>query len=128
MKNPQRKEMSRREFTLTATLAAAAVAAVPADMLGQQQKPPTTPAPAKPPEPEGPKLSDAARREVELKVQSIMDKYGAKLNDAQKADVRKLAAQTQEGLESLRAFPIDNWDEPAAVLHFNDSPAKGARP
>lgn len=120
MKNTPRNEMSRREFALSATLAAAA-AIVPVDVLAQEQKPPATPADAKPPEPqEGPKLSDAAKREVDLKVQLILDRHGARLDDAQKADVRKMVAQTQEGLETLRAYPVENWDEPATVLHFND--------
>lgn len=128
-----RSNISRRDFAKSAAFAAAA-AALPA-LAAQQDKekqPPTTPSPEKPPEAEGPKLSDAAKREVEGKVQWIMDRYGSRLSDSQKADIRKAVASTQEGLESLRAFPIENWDEPATVLHFNDvavgsSQAKGAR-
>jgi hypothetical protein len=127
MKNPDRERISRREFTISAALTAACVA-LPVQLPAQQEKPPATPAEAKPPQPhEEPKLSDAAKKEVELKAQSIMDRYGSKLSDSQKADIRKALAQTQEGLETLRAYPIENWDEPATVLHFNDAPATGAR-
>jgi predicted Zn-dependent protease len=131
-----RVELSRREFAMSAAMAAAAIA-LPTELAAQQQKPPSkppaeTPAPVKPPETEGPKLSEAAKKEVELKVQWVMDRYGARLSEAQKTDVRKAVASTQEGLESLRAFAIENWDEPATVLHFNDvnasaSAGKGAR-
>lgn len=114
-----RQEMSRREFTVSAALAAAGLT-LPAELAAQQEKPPApAPTPVKPPE-EGPKLSDAAKREVELKVQWILDRYGAKLSDSQKADVRKSVNSTQEGLEALRAFAIENWDEPATVLHFDE--------
>jgi hypothetical protein len=127
MKNPDRERISRREFTISAALTAACVA-LPVQLPAQQEKPPATPSEAKPPQPqEEPKLSDAAKKEVELKAQSIMDRYGSKLSDSQKADIRKALAQTQEGLETLRAYPIENWDEPATVLHFNDAPATGAR-
>jgi hypothetical protein len=115
-----RQEMSRREFTVSAALAAAGLT-LPTELAAQQGKPAaTTPAPVKPPE-EGPKLSEAAKREVELKVQWIMDRYGERLNDSQKADVRKAVNSTQEGLETLRAFVIENWDEPATVLHFDET-------
>jgi hypothetical protein len=125
LRQHKRQDMSRREFTFSAALAAAGLT-LPAGLAAQQEKPPaTTPAPVKPPE-EGPKLSEAAKREVELKVQWVMDRYGARLSESQKADVRKALSSTQEGLEALRAFAIENWDEPASVLHFDESvsPAK----
>lgn len=123
--------ISRRQFARTVTLAATTAALSPS-VLAQQTKPPaepTTATPVKPPEPQGqaPKLSEAAKKEVELKIQWIMDRYGAKLSEAQKTEIRKLVAQTQEPLETLRAFNVENWDEPATVLHFNDAPAQGGR-
>jgi hypothetical protein len=136
--NPERHlstrvEFSRRQFALSAALAAAAMT-LPGELGAQEQKPPATPpetpAPVKPPETEALKLSEAAKKEVELKIQWVMDRYGARLSESQKADVRKALASTQEGLESLRAFAIENWDEPATVLHFNDastSAGTGAR-
>jgi hypothetical protein len=62
------------------------------------------------------KLSPSARAEVEMKVNSIFRKYGERLNDEQKADIRKVMAETQSGLEKMRAFPLENGDLPATIF------------
>ena len=54
------------------------------------------------------KLSPAAQAEVEMKVASIFRKYGERLNDEQKADIRRAMAETQDGLEKMRAFVLEN--------------------
>lgn len=59
------------------------------------------------------KLSPQAQAEVQMKVTDIFRKYGDRLNDEQKADIRKVMAETQEGLEKMRAFPLENGDQPA---------------
>ncbi len=59
------------------------------------------------------KLSTKAQAEVEMKVSEIFRKYGDRLSDEQKADIRKIMAETQEGLEKMRAFPLENGDQPA---------------
>jgi len=59
------------------------------------------------------KLSASAQAEVEMKVASIFRKYGDRLNDEQKADIRRIMAESQEGLEKMRAFKLDNGDQPA---------------
>lgn len=51
-----------------------------------------------------------------MKVKEIFRKYGDRLSDAQKADIRKVMAETQEGLEKMRSFALDNGDQPAMVL------------
>lgn len=71
------------------------------------------------------KLLPRARAEVEMKVAEILRKYGDRLNDEQKADIRKVMAETQEGLEKMRAFALDNADQPAAV--FQAYRAEGSR-
>ena len=67
------------------------------------------------------KLSASAQAEVEMKVASIFRKYGDHLNDEQKADIRRIMAESQEGLEKMRAFKLENGDQPAdafrAYLH-----------
>lgn len=80
------------------------------------------------------KLTPQARAEVEAKVASIFRKYGDRLSDQQKADVRRIMAETQEGLEKMRAFPLENGDQPAdtfrayrseaAALHHNSAQEK----
>jgi secreted PhoX family phosphatase len=59
------------------------------------------------------KLSPKAQAEVEMKVSEIFRKYGDRLSDAQKADIHRIMAETQDGLEKMRAFPLENGDQPA---------------
>lgn len=70
------------------------------------------------------KLSPAARAEVEMKVTDIFRKYGSRLSKEQKADIRRVMAETQDGLEKMRSFALANGDQPATVLHL-DSGNKG---
>ena len=64
------------------------------------------------------KLSPAARAEVDAKAKEIFRKYGSRLSDGQKADIRKVLAETQDGLEKMRRFALDNGDQPATVFKF----------
>ena len=59
------------------------------------------------------KLSASAQAEVEMKVASIFRKYGDRLSEEQKADIRRIMAESQEGLEKMRAFKLENSDQPA---------------
>jgi hypothetical protein len=59
------------------------------------------------------KLSPRAQAEVEMKVSEIFRKYGDRLSNEQKADIRRIMAETQDGLEKMRAFPLENGDQPA---------------
>jgi hypothetical protein len=59
------------------------------------------------------KLTASAQAEVEMKVASIFRKYGDHLSDEQKADIRRIMAESQEGLEKMRAFKLENGDQPA---------------
>src|SRR3954466_3788543 len=63
------------------------------------------------------KLSASAQAEVEMKVGSIFRKYGDRLSDEQKADIRRIMAESQEGLEKMRAFKVENGDQPADAFH-----------
>jgi hypothetical protein len=94
--------LTRRDFTVGAAVAAA-VSLLP-DTAAAQQPDAIT------------RLSPGARAEVEMKVNEIFRKYGKRLTDAQKADIRKVVAETQEGLEKMRSFALTNADQPATVL------------
>jgi hypothetical protein len=59
------------------------------------------------------KLTASAQAEVEMKVASIFRKYGDRLSDEQKVDIRRIMAESQEGLEKMRAFKLENGDQPA---------------
>ncbi|HXZ20657.1 MAG TPA: hypothetical protein VEG63_11955 [Candidatus Acidoferrales bacterium] len=114
--------LSRREFARGATVAAAAIATIPGGVLNTAaiaashgvsaaELPQQTAG-------EKPKLSAEAVAEAEAKVSEILRRYGDKLDESQKADIRRLVRETQAGLEALRAFPLENSDEPATVLHL----------
>ena len=70
------------------------------------------------------KLSASAQAEVEMKVASIFRKYGDRLSDEQKADIRRIMAEAQEGLEKMRAFKLENCDQPADAFRDYRAEAK----
>jgi hypothetical protein len=103
--------LDRRQFTLGALAAATTTLIQPGEALAQSagtlqeldQKTRTAMA----------KISAPARAEVEMKVASIFRKYGDRLSEEQKADIRRIMAESQEGLEKMRAFALENGDQPA---------------
>lgn len=118
--------LSRRRFALGAAAAAAAIA-LPAQAV--RTTPAEEQAATPPPQAGTPtleqqaqealaKLSAPAKAEVEIKFQNVLRKYGDKLSAEQKTDVHRALAETQEGLEALRAFALANGDQPAAVFHI----------
>ena len=127
--------LGRRQFTLGAAAAATTALiskgnAITADSLAQNPA-----APAQPPEAQSPeaktlasmaKLSASAQAEVEMKVASIFRKYGDRLSDEQRADIRRIMAESQEGLEKMRAFKLENGDQPADAFRAYRSEAKQA--
>jgi|SRR5215469_15082289 len=103
--------ISRRKFTMGAAVAATAVLfpgseAQAASPVAEQSQSEAT------------KLSPGARAEVDMKVKEIFRKYGSRLNDEQKADIKKVMADTQDGLEKMRSFVLSNGDQPAAVFQL----------
>jgi hypothetical protein len=73
------------------------------------------------------KLSAPAQAEVEMKVASILRKYGDRLSDEQKADIRRIMAESQEGLEKMRTFKLENGDQPAdAFRAYRSETSSGA--
>ena len=53
---------------------------------------------------------------MEARLQAVFVQYGSRLSDAQKLDLRRLAAEGQAALDRLRAYPTDNRDGPALYL------------
>jgi hypothetical protein len=112
--------LDRRTFTLGAAATAAAALISPAEALqqaGAASKPADTP--EQKVKAAMAKLSPAAQAEVEARVANIFRKYGSRLSEEQKTDIRRVMAENQEGLEKMRAFPLDNGDQPATVLHLD---------
>lgn len=105
--------ITRRNFTLSAA-AAATAALLPAGEASAQS--PESAAMAK--------LSPTARAEVEAKINEIFRKYGSRLSEEQKKDIRKVMAETQDGLEKMRSFVLTNGDQPATAFQLYESSEK----
>ena len=105
--------ISRREFAWRAATAAAAAAAIP----GSLPLHAATPLPQES-VPSHPKLPAESLAEADSRATEVLRRYGAKLSEEQKAEIRRLSRETQVQLEVLRHFPLENPDEPATVLQL----------
>ena len=96
--------LSRRRFAKSALMATAA-AAVPkranggakADVGQATQQQPIPPV-------------------VEAQMAALLSKYGDRLSEEQKNECRRLLIQAHKGAEAMRAFPLENSNEPATVF------------
>jgi hypothetical protein len=113
MGNKSDSAISRREFARRAAFVSAAASVAPSNLFSSESAVASLPAqqPAS-----APKLSPEGQAEVESRVQSILAQYGNRLSDAQKTDIRRLAAEAQPPLDRLRTFPTDNGDGPGLYL------------
>jgi hypothetical protein len=120
--------LGRRQFALGAAAAATALIskgnALPANFLPQAAAAGGNLSPEEKTHAAMAKLSASAQAEVEMKVASILRKYGDRLSDEQKADIRRIMAESQEGLEKMRAFKLENGDQPADAFRAYLSEAK----
>ena len=105
--------ISRREFARRAAFASAAASLSPPGLLTEE-----SPDNAKPlsQTPSGPKLSPQSQTEMESRLQAVFAQYGSRLNEAQKADLARLAADGQASLDRLRVYATDNSDGTALYL------------
>ena len=105
---PKSNRITRRQFARGAAVAAAGAALLPHRLAAQSYPSP------------GSKLSPEAQSEVEAKLQNVLRKYGSRLSQAEKADVRRLLLLNQESLEQLRSYQLENSDQPALVLRAGE--------
>lgn len=119
--------LNRRRFTIAAAAAATTAILRPDQALAQSAAPAPAPAQTQPPaagsleqqaQAAMAKLSSPAKAEVEMKIAAIFRKYGDRLGAEQRADIRKVMAEGQEGLEKMRAFVVENSDQPATVFRI----------
>jgi hypothetical protein len=99
---------SRRQFARRAAVASAAVAVAPARTL--------FPAPSPQIPPESPKLTPEGQAEADSRYQQILALYGIRLDDGQKANLKKMCADLQPTLEKIRKFSLENGNAPALFL------------
>ena len=59
-------------------------------------------------------LSPAA----EAQYQAILAKYGKRLSDEQKTELKRLITLAQKTSDALHAFPLENSNEPAMIFHI----------
>lgn len=111
-RKPEKNQISRREFARRAALATATAATLPATLLDEARATISAAQEAA----KLPPLTPEGKAEVESKIRAILSRYGDRLNDAQKADVRRLVTTLQPQLEKLRAYSIANEDAPATIL------------
>jgi hypothetical protein len=98
--------ISRRDFARKTAIAASTAcwpALIPAgDAAAQSQA--------------NPALSAPSQTEVDATVATILRKYGVRMTDEQKLDVRRIVTENQRSLEAMRNFVLDNADQPGNVL------------
>jgi hypothetical protein len=61
-------------------------------------------------------MSTPKEREVDILTSLILNRYGDRLSDAEKAEVRKNVEGNVEAAEKLRSVPLENGDEPFSVF------------
>lgn len=112
MNSAKPKKLSRREFAHRAAVLSIAVPILPANSTLAQQ--PATPNPA--PQSNEPKLSPEGQKESDARYQSILSTFGDRFSEQEKTTVRTLCVFLQPSLEHVRAFHLDNGDNPALYL------------
>jgi hypothetical protein len=95
-----------------ATIAAAAVAA-PATLAGEPRQKPAAPAKTAAAQRGRAALGPVDQAEVAARYDAMIARYGSRLSEEQKKRAREDLEAMQRGLGPLRAFPLDNGDEPA---------------
>ena len=100
--------LSRRDFARVAAVTAA-TAALPI----------TSKAAAEPQVAENLESAQAAQLSptAEAQYQAILAKYGKRLSDEQKTELKRLIPQAEKTSDALRAFPLENSNEPAMIFH-----------
>jgi hypothetical protein len=64
----------------------------------------------------GPKLSPEGQAEADARYQQVISLYGDRLNDEQKARVKKMCAELQPALDHIRSYKLENGNAPALYL------------
>ena len=112
MKRPNGLVFSRREFAQRAALLSATAMVPPRAMLDL----PTDILPADQAEAGGARLSPEGQAEADARYQQVISLYGDRLNEEQKARVKKMCAELQPALDHIRSYKLENGNPPALYL------------
>jgi hypothetical protein len=63
-----------------------------------------------------PPLSPESQAEADARTQLALAQHGSRLSAEQKSELARLSTGLQRQLDTLRAFPVDNGDDPALYL------------
>lgn len=66
--------------------------------------------------------------EAEARIAAILGKYGSRFSEEQKADIRRHITGNQQGLDAMRAYPLDNAVEPATLFRVYRNDRRPRRP
>jgi hypothetical protein len=75
---------------------------------------------------ETPAAPQAPNPEVEARINWVFTKYGSRLNDEQRADIRRIIAGGQGTIDAMRAYPLGN--DVAPPVPFRVYSSKRRRP
>jgi len=113
MNEPRKGGISRRQFARRAALLSASASIVPAaSVFGESLEA----APAPQTAPAHPNLSAESQTEAEARYQQILSQYGSRFSAEEKTSLREMNLVTQESLDKVRAFALQNGDAPALYL------------
>ena len=113
MNEPRKGEISRRQFARRAALFSATASIAPAaNVIAETLQTP----PAQQTVPPHPNLSSESQAEAEARYQQILSQYGSRFSAEEKASLREMNLTTQESLDKVRAFSLENGDAPALYL------------
>jgi hypothetical protein len=112
MKNKNGQLLSRREFAQRAAMLSATASLVPAEAILFR----TPLASAAQSSESAPRLTPDGQAEAESRYQQILSLYGNRLDEEQKANIKRMCAELQPMLERIRNFKLENGDAPALYL------------
>lgn len=112
MKNKNGRTLSRREFAQRAAMLSATASLVPTEVILSKSQAATAPQSPQ----AAPKLTDAGQAEADSRYQQILSLYSERLDDEQKANIKRMCAELQPSLERIRGFKLENGDAPALYL------------
>ena len=101
--------LSRRQFARRAAVLSATASIVPTGAFLPATSSAQTPQ-------SSPQLSPQSQLEVDSRYQQILSLYGDRLDEAQKANIKKMCADLQPSLERIRKFNLANGNAPALYL------------
>ena len=73
---------------------------------------------------EGGGTPQSSQAEIDARVQWIITKYGSRLDNQERADVRRIIAGGQAGVEAMRKYDLENSTAPAEPFRIYRRVAK----